>query len=204
MKIIKLILILLILTLIFSSCSVILSKMYGIKMIKQFNEQNYLSFISKIREEIDFSDIVSDSIQYTNVMNIVKNVKYKQYFGQPVQILFFEKNKIKSFHVNCSAKGKLTNLNWNTEDRFLTFPPKSAINIDSLYIELEDYNKIYKGINLNSNKNYTVIIFWTFLLEKISYSAIQTVIENINNFDKLYDTNIYLINTDKYFASVNQ
>jgi hypothetical protein len=129
----------------------------------------------------------------------VKNKKKD--FGQPVQMLYFEKNILKSYHINCYARGRLTNLDWNMDKRFSTFLPKTAVNIDTLTIKLDDYSKIYNEIKMDS-KNYTIIIFWTFFLEKISYSAIQTVIENIYKFDKIDTIDFYLINTDKYFMTI--
>lgn len=180
-----------------------MSKLYGFETIKDFDEQKYLSFISDIKKQIDFTSIVSDSSQYVNFfLNEIKTNDYlvRKHFFQPVQILYFENKKLKSFHINCFAKGKLTNINWNTDNRFSTFIPKSAIDIDTLGVTLENYNNIYKEINLNSDKKYTIIIFWTSVIKKISKSAIQTVIDNLNAFNKVSDTKIYLINTDKFFA----
>ncbi len=183
-----------------TSCSLLLSRMYGVNEIDSFDSDKHSVFVSKIKEHIYCQAIVSDTSQYKKVINLGSDVKQKNNFGQPVQIIYFEKNKMKSFHVNCFAKGKLSNINWNTENRFSYFLPKSAINIETISVNLSDYSKIYPAINSKSKKDYTVIIFWTFLLEKISLSAIETVVDNINKYDKINDIDMYLINTDKYFS----
>ncbi len=183
-----------------TSCSLLLSKMYGINEIDSFDADKHSVFVSKIKERIYCQAIVSDTNQYKKVINLGTDLKQKNNFGQPVQIIYFEKNKMKSFHINCLAKGKLSNIDWNTENRFSFFLPKSAINIETISVNLADYRKIYKEINNNSTKDYTVIVFWTFLLEKVSRSAIETVIGNLEEFGKNNDVNLYLINTDKYFS----
>lgn len=200
MKIIKLTVICIIAALICTGCSILMSKLYGIKEIKQFNEKEYLSFISEIKKQIDFATLVSDSNQYNRVFNIVKDAEMKKHFAQPVQILYFDKSNLVSFHINCLAKGSFTNLNWNTDNRFSTFIPKSAINVDSLAITLNEYSNIYNEINTNSDKQYTILIFWTLALKKVSNTAIETVIENLNKFGKAAETDLYLINTDKWFV----
>ncbi len=187
----------------FTGCSVLFSKMYGVNNnLEEFNSKKYNEFILKVKEKVNCVAIVSDKGQYQQVINLGNDKNQKNNLGQPVQIIYFEKNKIKSFHANCFAKGNLRNLDWNTENRFSSFLPKSAINTDIFSIELKDYNNIYPKVNIDLAKDYTIIIFWTFLIDRISYSAIETVIENLNKHNKINDVNLYLINTDKYFSKI--
>ncbi len=186
---------------IFSSCSVILSKIYGVNKIESFDKELYEDFISKYEnDQVNFKSIISDTIQYKSIINLGKDSMQRHSFGQPVQILYFENKKLKSFHANCFARG-ISNLNWNTDNRFSFFLPKTALEIDTLNLSLEKYNKIYNQININSTKKYTVLIFWTLMIEKISNSAIETVINNINRFDKNNEIEVYFINSDKFFAT---
>lgn len=176
--------------------------MYGVQQLKDFNEKEYKDFISSLKEKNNFFSIISDTNQYKNIIKLGRNPKEKNDFGQPVQILYFENNTIKSYHANCYVQGSLTNLNWNTDERFSAFIPKSAVPIDSLKINLNDYIKIYPNITSQKGEKYTVLIFWTLMLEKISNSAIETVFFNLKQFNKKSETSVILINSDKYFSTI--
>ncbi len=183
--------------LLFPSCSVLLSKIYGVEELKSFNEKEYNNFVTHLVEKYDLSSIISDTIQYKNIIKQGRSSKEKNNLGQPVQILYFDDNMIKSYHANCYAKGSLSNLNWNTEDRFSVFPPKSAILSDSLAINLEDYIDIYPNITIQKDKKYTIVIFWTQMLSKVSKAAIETVFFNIKKFKKEKETLVTLINISR-------
>ncbi|MBI4648351.1 MAG: hypothetical protein HY738_17645 [Bacteroidia bacterium] len=187
--------------LIIPSCSVLLSKMYGVNQLDSFSEKDYKNFVSKIKID-GYNKIISNEVDFKKIINLGHTEKQKNDFGQPIQILYFEDNYLKSFHANCYAKGGITSIDWNTDMRFSSFLPNSAVNIDTLGIELMDYSNIYPEIHIKPNKRYTILIFWTLMLEKLSVSAINTVIENVNNFEKWEEIDIYIINTDKYFSQI--
>ena len=186
---------------ILSSCSTLVSKMYGIRQLDGFDEQRYNNFITKLKGHDNLVYIISDTVQYLNVIRLGQTLKEKNDLGQPVQILYFENDILKSFHANCYARGGLKSINWNTKDRFSVFLPISATESDSLKISLNDYIRIYPTIKRQKKKTYTVLIFWTLMLEKISYSAIETVLSNLKQFEKKDETLVILINSDKYFSS---
>ncbi len=185
----------------FSACAHLLAKMYGIQELEGFDQAAYSAFVDGIEEIDGFYSIVSDTAQYKRIIALGRTTKAKNDLGQPVQILYFQGNELKSFHANCYARGGLTNLNWNTANRFATFLPHTAVATDSLAVTLSDYGNIYPDIGLHQ-KEYTVLIFWTLMLEKISKSAIETVANNIKQAGKEKQTNVILINTDKYFAGM--
>jgi len=99
------------------------------------------------------------------------------------------------------ARGGLANLSWNTANRFATFVPHTAVATDSLAVTLSDYKHIYPDIGWRQ-KEYTVLIFWTLMLRKISKSAMEVVANNIKQADREKETTVILINTDKYFAAM--
>jgi hypothetical protein len=177
--------------------------MYGINNIQDFNEDNYEYYITKYKNYKYFHFIVSDSTQYHKFINNGINNKQRNDLGQPVQILYFDSLKIKSYHINCYAKGRFSNINWNTDNRFSSFIPQSALPLDSINISLNTLHEIYKEINLK-NKRYNIVIFWNLMFENISNSAIETVINNINEFNKNKDIDVYMINSDKFFLSLNK
>ena len=106
------------LVVILSSCSAIMSSMYGVKRIKRFDQQNYDNFIAKAKEYTDFVAIVSTHDQYRQLINLGKDSVEKKDFGQPVQMLYFENGILASYHINCYAKGGVSNINWNKDNRF--------------------------------------------------------------------------------------
>lgn len=179
-----------------SSCSII----FGVKNIDKFNPEKYETVISKLKQKYNFEDIVADTNQYKKVINLGSNNSSKNNLGQPIQILYFDENELKSFHANCFAKGKFTSLNWNTNQRFNEFIPKSAINVNQFGISLKEYSNIFD--NINPRKRYTIIIFWTRMFERIALDAIKQVDENLKQFNKKDETIIYLINSDSYFSLI--
>lgn len=203
MKYFKLIIISFLFLIGFSGCSLILSKMYGVNYIDDFNRENYEKFLSSI-EIKKYESIVCDSIDFTKIISLGNTKKQKNDLGQPVQILYFEGNLLKSYHANCYAKGSMTNLNWNTEHRFDFFPPISALDKDSISLTLNDFEKKLQIEMVSEKNDYTIIIFWTLMLEKVSKSAINIVNENLTKYNGNNNSNvkIYLVNTDKYFSKL--
>ena len=166
------------LVIILSSCSAIMSSMYGVKRIKRFDQQNYDNFIAKAKEYTDFVAIVSTHDQYRQLINLGQDSVEKKDFGQPVQMLYFDNGILASYHINCYAKGGVSNINWNTDNRFSSFIPQTAVKHSIGDKKLSDYTKIYPELASSSDKPYTILIFWTNMLPKISLSAIKTVADN--------------------------
>jgi hypothetical protein len=182
------------------------ARLFGVKQLNGFQQDEYDKFVTGIRKKrptINFVGIVSDTSQYRQVINLGNTAEQKNDFGQPIQILYFEYSLLKSYHANCYARGSLTNLNWNTDNRFAGFLPKSAVDTTNFSVKLKDYTKIYPQIDARANQQYTVVIFWTLMLEKISANAIETVMANIDAFNKTKETTIFLINSDKFFSTIS-
>jgi len=199
----KKIIFLVIISLSITSCTFIFSKLYGVKEISGFNQREYRKFINSVKDStITMYDIAIDSSDFTRFFKYETSPHKRKIFSQPIQILYFNKSKkLISFHANCFAKGKLTNLDWNTDLRFNTFPPLSAVAADSIPTNLNKYRSILETINFTDNKKYVIIIFWTRMLEKVSKTAILTVINNLKKFNKVNDSVIILVNTDDFFKS---
>lgn len=188
------------LSLILYGCSFVLSKLYGVKNLKSFDKDKCEKFINSI----DFKNIPHythyiDSISFRCYYSI--NKKYSKDLYQPIQILYFRNDSLVSFHANCYAKGSFTHLNWNYDNKFKYFIPKSAVNTDSIGIQLSKVNSCFNlTIKDTSNKIY-IYILWTRVLEKVSYSAIQVVINNIIETHSEDKAVIYLINNDQFFVN---
>ncbi len=139
-----------------------LSNLYGVREINVFDESEVEKFYQKI--EHSTTNLIIDSKDFNELSKIETNELRTNNLSQPIQILYFEDNQLSSFHANCYAKGKLNgSLDWNTNNRFETFIPQSAINPANFDIEWRHYTE--KTPKLNSDKKYKVLILWTLMLE---------------------------------------
>lgn len=198
----KNIFILLVFSFLLPSCSGVISKMYGVKSLTKFDEEKIKAFVNTIdKGSIEMQSIYGDSISYTCSRNLVQSKTLKNGLSQPIQILYFDDtDSLVSLHANCYAKGSLTSLNWNTDNRFSQFVPESAVSLDSAKFTFTDVSQCYKqNYKLSSTKKYTVVICWSLMLEKVSKDAIKTVIDNIKQFEKQNDVAIVLVNNDRSF-----
>ena len=148
---------------------------------------------------IKYISIYEDDISLNCRQNIFEKNKRKQDMSQPIQMLYFQGDSLVSFQANCYVSGGVSNLNWNTDNRFDTFPPKSAINLDSLSLNFKSLNNCNSNFVVDNGRKYTVIIMWTRVLEKVSKTAIEQVISNISSFNKEREVEIVFSNTDKWF-----
>ncbi len=176
-----------------SSCSLL----FGIKNIQQFDQEKYDKVIAGLRKESGFTALVADTAQYRKTIHLGKTQEEKKCLSQPVQILYFKQSELVSYHVNCYAKPKLGSLNWNTEDRFDVFVPKTAVALEDVHFTLEDFREIYP---VEPAKEYTILIFWTRMTERISKDAVKEVNENLVKFGQKEHASIFLINSDQFFS----
>jgi hypothetical protein len=74
------------------------------------------------------------------------------------------------------------------------FPPTTSVALDGYTVTRSQLMSIFPEIKGDSD--YTVIVFWTNMLSKISRSEIKTVYKNLKKFGRLNDVEVYLINDD--------
>lgn len=188
--------ILLIMAFLLTGCSIL----FGVKNIKTFDSVACEKFLSSIdMKSIKHISIYEDEKSLNCRQNIFEKNKRKQDLSQPIQMLYFQGDSLVSFQANCYAAGGVSNLNWNTDKRFDTFPPKSAVSLDSLSLNLKSLTKCNSNIVVDNGHEYTVVILWTRVLEKVSKTAIEQVISNISGFNKESEVEIVFSNTDKWF-----
>jgi hypothetical protein len=175
--------------------------LYGYKPLKQFDQNNYDQMITSVLDQ-DFkiNHTVSDYGQFDAYRTCIQDSLWQhQTAVQPVQILYFKKDLLRSYHINCTAKGGLSNLNWNTDQRFETFPPVSAVPITP---QMQNLSKIRDIYGIDDDSEYLIVVFWTNMLPKISKSAIETVKANLRKNDALNKATIVLVNTDKFYEKL--
>lgn len=181
----------------FNSCSIL----YGIKKIETFDKNEYDSFLKDIPNTLNYTSLISSSDQFRLKISSGEDEQERNDFGQPIQIMYFKNKELVSFHANCYAKGGIKSLNWNTDNRFSYFVPKSAKTLTHNNTYGNVIKEIYPEIDYTV-KEYTIVIFWSTVLKKISMSAIQTVFENLEDFSKHEECDIYLVNTDYFFSEI--
>ena len=159
--------------------------------------EDYNKFVEDFPEKCDTE--ISSAEQYNSIITIAEDDQQKKNFAQPIQIMYFNNNQVESYHINCYAKPNGADLDWNFENRFETFPPKSAVKIEETNFNLQQIKEVYPTIKNCINNNRTIVIFWSLMLEKQSKGAINTVIKNLKDNQKLESTNIILINSDKFY-----
>lgn len=175
--------------------------LYGYKPLKQFDQNNYDQMITSVLDQ-DFkiNHTVSDYGQFDAYRTCIQDSLWQhQTAVQPVQILYFKKDLLRSYHINCTAKGGLSNLNWNTDQRFETFPPVSAVPITP---QMQNLSKIRDIYGIDDDSEYLIVVFWTNMLPKISKSAIETVKANLRKNGALNKATIVLVNTDKFYEKL--
>lgn len=183
----------------FSGCERTMSILYGVRSLDKFEQERCDDFAASVRREnISFSALVSDSLQFVEYLNLCGDTLWKKTAFQPVQILFFSGDTLVSYHVNCYAKGGLASLDWNTDGRFEQFPPKTAVPLDNLQISFPQIAELY---GVEAKKDLKIVVFWTNMLTKISKNAVNTVLDNIEEHGKDKDCEVIIINTDKFFIN---
>jgi hypothetical protein len=179
------------------------SLMYGYKPIKQFDKNEYEAVVASVVDDnFKMHSIISDSAQFASYRMILSDSLWQHSTSaQPVQILYFKGDKLISYHINCTAQGSLSGLNWNTDQRFETFPPASAMPIIPSMSSLSEIRNIY---HISDKNEYLIVVFWSNMLSKISKSAIETVKSNLSKYGNVDQASIVLINTDKYYVSLER
>lgn len=176
----------------------ILNKIYGINKLSFFSEEDYIESLKVIRdyfpEEQNF--IVSSEEEFQKYISLAPSEEIDYSIRQPMQLLYFDKGDLVSYHVNCYAQGSVFSgkINWNTDNRFDAFIPKSAVAIFDL--SLKDINAIY-GLKSDNLEGITIVVFWNQMFFKNSIGLIEMLYRNNLNYNDTAD--IVFINTDKFY-----
>lgn len=182
-----------------SSCNAILSKLYGVKEITNVDELEINEFVRKnTPQSLKYESFIIDSLQFSKLFPLTENQEYQNALKQPIQIFYFQKNNLVSYHANCYAKGKLNGVDWNYNGKFNSFPTVSDIDIVNFQFDNNSFSNIF-GVTESQETETIIIVFWSTAFPKIAKSAIQTVYDNLHVNNKIPDSKIIYINTDDYF-----
>ena len=189
---------LLILSLVFLiSCNTLAPMLVGFREIHGYDAEQCEKFYKKPPKDFVFTPLVCNEKQFMQVSSLGADSMQMKNLYQPLKIMYFHGDSLVSLHINCYCPPTLGfNLNWNYDHQFDVFPPRSSVALDGYTLKRADLQAIFREIK--GEKDYTVLVFWTNILYKISRSEIRTVYRNLKRFGPLTGSGaeVYLINND--------
>ena len=181
--------------LVLSGCNTLAPMLFGFREINGYDAEQCEKFYRKLPKDFAFTPLVCDEEQFMQVSELGADSMQMKNLYQPLKIMYFHSSELVSFHVNCYCPPTLGfNLNWNYNHQFDEFPPTTSVPLDGYKVKLSEMQTVFPEIK--GEKGYTVLVFWTNMLHKISKSEIKTVYKNLKKFGQLEMVEVYLINND--------
>ncbi len=188
----------------FSSCTFVMKKMMGMKNPKIMDEKLHARYLKKLKAPAEQAYVVDTNylylIEFTDTLHF-RSEKKNHY--QAIQALYFGHEQFQeSWFINCYAPG-FPHLNWNVENKFATFPPKTAAPLDTLlsFDRLINHAQSFKNHEkhkVGENEPYTVVFIWNRFMKKESKRLHKILLENLKMCSEPY--RIIYINNDNIFA----
>ncbi len=189
-----------------SSCSSIITGLYGMKNYKVVDEKTIIKYSKKYN--IPLADSYQLDTSYTSFLKSFDTSLYKEQIKnhyQPLQALYYDnKGELKSFQINCYTGG-FPNLNWERDSIMTTFPPKIQAPIDNI-VSLESQFKYLRQLSntkklSTDNYDYTIVVYWNRFMGRQSKRLIRLVQQNAEMTNK--KVKIIYVNSDNIFKDQN-
>jgi hypothetical protein len=187
-----------------NSCSFVAKKMTGIKKPKMMNERLHARYLKKFKAPADQAYLIDTNyIGFFELLDTSRFREQKKNHFQAMQALYYGHNQFQeAWFINCYASG-FPNLNWNLENNFGTFPPKTAAPLDSLvsFDRLIAHAQPFRNHprhKVGEREPYTVVFIWSRTFKKQSKRLHKVLIENLKMCNKPY--RIIYINNDNIYA----
>ena len=178
-----------------SGCSTIMPLLFGLQEIDGYNAEQCAKVYKKLPEDFAFTPVICDNEQFFQVGNLGADSMQMKNLYQPLKIMYFHGDSLVSFHINCYCPPTIFfNLKWNFKNQFDVFPPTTMVPLEDYTVTRSQLKSVF--LEIKGEKEYTVLVFWTNMLAKISRSEIKTVYRNLKKFGRLDDVEVYLINDD--------
>ncbi len=181
-----------------SSCNTLAPMIFGFREINGYDAEQCEKFYKKLPKDFAFTPLVCDEEQFRQVSNLGADSMQMKDLYQPLKIMYFHGDSLVSLHINCYCPPTLGfNLNWNYNHQFEVFPPRTSVPLDGYALKRSDMQAVFPEIA--GEKGYTVLVFWTNMLHKISKSEIKTVYKNLKKHGPSTGSGtveVYLINND--------
>ena len=181
--------------LVLTGCNTLAPMLFGFREIHGYDVEQCEKCYKKLPKDFEFTPLACNEKQFMQVSELGADSMQMKNLYQPLKIMYFHGDSLVSFHINCYCPPTLTfNLKWNFNRQFDEFPPATTVPLDGMTVTRSQMQTIFPEIK--GEKDYTVLVFWTNMLHKISRSEIKTAYRNLKKFKKLYETEVYLINND--------
>ena len=187
-----------------TSCSPILSGLYGIKEIKTIDENTIYRYSKKFNIPLEDSyEMDSSYLSFINSFDTVSQKALRRNHSQPLQARYYDKaGQLQSFHINCHAGG-FPNLMWNRNNVMSTFIPGQQTPVDSIMPldrQLKYLNPLSQTKKTNIDKyDYVVIVYWNRFMGRQSKRLIRFVQDN-SKLASDQNVKILYVNNDNIFA----
>ena len=169
--------------------------LFGLQEIDGYDAEQCARFYKKLPKDFAFTPLVCDEAQFFQVSQLGADSMQMKDLYQPLKIMYFHSEELVSLHINCYCPPTLGfNLNWNYKHQFDVFPPTTSVPLDGYTLSRNDLQAIFPEIK--GEADYTVLVFWTNMLHKVSRSEIKTVYRNLKKFRQFGNAEVYLINND--------
>lgn len=187
-----------------TGCNTLMPMLFGFREIHGYDAEQCEKFYKKQPKDFEFTPLVCNEKQFQQVSELGADSMQMKNLYQPLKIMYFHGDSLVSFHINCYCPPTLGfNLNWNFNHQFDEFPPATTVPLDGMTITRSQMQAIFPEIK--GEKGYTVLIFWTNMLHKVSKGEMKTVYKNLKKFGHLNDIEVYLVNEDITMAeSLNE
>lgn len=179
-----------------SCCSSIAKSVLGIEEIKDFDINRVNLFLDESQNIVKCNQIVATKEQVDSIIRLDLDSTMMQHRAQPVQVLYFAGDLLVFYHINCYTQSGFMSFDWNNYGSFDSFPPSPDI-VEDIHgsMSLDKYRGVFPELGIETQ--YTIIILWSNMLQKVSRKAVETVANNIKGRS---DCMVTLINTDKWWV----
>ena len=189
---------LLIFLLTFTGCNTLAPMLFGFREIHGYDVEQCEKFYKKLPKGFEFTPLACNEKQFMQVSELGADSMQMKNLYQPLKIMYFHGDSLVSFHINCYCPPTISfDLKWNYNHQFDVFPPTTSVALDGYTVTRSQLMSIFPEIKGDSD--YTVIVFWTNMLSKISRSEIKTVYKNLKKHGPSTGSGtveVYLINDD--------
>lgn len=178
-----------------TGCNTLMPTLFGLQEIHGYDARQCEKFYKRLPKDFDFTPLVCNNEQLFAVSNLGADSMQMKDLYQPLKIMVFHGDTLVSFHINCYCPPTVFfNLKWNFKHQFDVFPPTTTVPLEGYTVTRSQMQSVFPEIK--GEKEYTVLVFWTNMLTKISRSEIKTVHRNLKKFGHLNDVEVYLVNDD--------
>lgn len=189
-----------------TSCSSLLTGVYGIHKVHATNDLRIQEHSNKYKIPVEDSYVLDSN--YITFLRSLDALRYQEQIKnhyQPLQALYYDSSgQLCSFQINCYAGG-IPNLRWRRNHIMSVFPPAVQAPLDSilpLARHLQFLRPLDHKTKISAGQfDTTIIVYWSLFMGRQSKRLIRTVRENsklaINKNIKI----IY-VNTDNFFANL--